>query len=113
MTALSQRKLSAWVCGACLATIWACPDDNGIEVERLIPGLLFGAVMAVSMIRKEQPIPFRITLAFSGILFAILIALTVLSGPAWKILVVSLVAGAFVSAQWLYFKSFRTPATDP
>lgn len=58
MTALSQRKLSAWVCGACLATIWASSSKDGLEVGKLIPGLLFGTVMAVSMIRKEHPIPF-------------------------------------------------------
>ena len=64
--------------------------------------------MAVSMIRKEQPMPLRTTLAVSGILLSILIVLTVLSGPDWKILGVSVVTGAFLSAQWFYLKSFGT-----
>ncbi len=110
MADLSRRKISAWICAACLTATWVLKD--GGVVENWIIALISGVAMGITLSVNRTAPPMLLTLSLCGILFSILLILAVRSRPGWVFAGYAAAGVVFFISQWAYIRSFRNSGTD-
>jgi hypothetical protein len=91
----------------------ACSDHAGIDQERIVAGLMFGAATAISMIVRPERVSRKLTYFLVAPLILALIVHEVRTGTRAEAIVTIAVGIAFVGVQLAFASLPAAPAQDP
>ena len=102
----TRKKISAVLCGVCLAALWGLPRAGGADdFKGWTIGIIMGSALILTLIHNKRPPHFGITIGFTAIAVVALLALVAKDGLDFRFFSTVAVAVIFVTAQWIYLKA--------